>query len=348
MAELWHATILLPESSMTWSADRRRAVLLHELGHVRRKDCRMQLVAQAACALYWFNPLVWMGASQLRSERERACDDEVLRSGAQASAYAAHLLDIARELRPTWQPSAALAMARPSDLEGRLLAVLAVGRPRMASRGSRLAVVTSVTLATILALGASAATTPAAVPETSVSEAVSYQPIEDDVPENAGRLAASRARSQAEAILRASANPEERQQAITTLAATGQSDTIGPLRRALKDPDRQVREKAALALAFISGRDVVPALLEALGDRDAQVREKAALGLGLRRDARVVEPLIAAMADPNGQVREKAAIALGATGDPRVREALVGALRDPDAQVREKAAAGLTLLGLTR
>jgi beta-lactamase regulating signal transducer with metallopeptidase domain len=312
---LLRATILLPQTAAAWSADRRRAVLLHELAHIRRRDCRVQLIAQIACAVYWFNPLVWMAAAQLRSERERACDDEVLRLGAQASSYAAHLLDIARELRPQLRPSAALAMARPSELEGRLLSVLAAGRARVPFRGTRWAVVTMLTLATAVALSATA---PEPAPD--VSDVAAPSPrteyvVSNDVVMSSAPAAAPRA--QAEETLESSDDPQD-------------------------------RERATLALAFTSGRDVIPALLHALGDSDAQVREKAAIGLALRRDARVVEPLIAAMADPDSQVREKAAIALGTSGDPRAQDALTRALDDPDSQVREKAAAGLILFGLTR
>ena len=49
---------------------------------MRRWDWLTQLAAHVACALYWFNPLVWFAARQMRIERERACDDLVLASGA--------------------------------------------------------------------------------------------------------------------------------------------------------------------------------------------------------------------------------------------------------------------------
>jgi len=122
---LLQPTILLPHDADTWSTERRRVVLLHELAHVKRGDLLSQFVAQIACALYWFNPLAWIAARQLRLEREQACDDAVLNSGAKASDYANHILEILRELRfAKYSPSAAVAMAQCSQIESRLRAIL--------------------------------------------------------------------------------------------------------------------------------------------------------------------------------------------------------------------------------
>src|SRR5262249_20941514 len=113
--------VLLPSDARDWAPPRRRHVLLHELAHVQRGDWPMQLVAQVVCALYWFQPLAWLAARALRRERERACDDHVLLAGGKPSEYAGHLLDIARSRSPGFAGSyAALAMARRSQLEGRL------------------------------------------------------------------------------------------------------------------------------------------------------------------------------------------------------------------------------------
>src|SRR5512143_3182258 len=116
--------VLLPSDAEQWPETRRRDVLLHELAHVARRDCLTQLVAVCACAVYWFHPLVWLAARRLRVERERACDDRVLAAGATPSAYAEHLLEIARTLRAaTMTGLASVAMARPSQLGSRLLDV---------------------------------------------------------------------------------------------------------------------------------------------------------------------------------------------------------------------------------
>jgi beta-lactamase regulating signal transducer with metallopeptidase domain len=123
--------LLVPDAFATWPAPRRRAVLLHELAHVKRWDWLTQLAARLACALYWWHPLAWVAARRLREERELACDDLVLAHGTVASTYAADLLEIARAFRVS--PATALAgvaMARRSQLAGRLLAVLDAARSR--------------------------------------------------------------------------------------------------------------------------------------------------------------------------------------------------------------------------
>jgi beta-lactamase regulating signal transducer with metallopeptidase domain len=118
-------SLLLPAENEKWPGDRRRVVLEHELAHARRLDCLTQLLARVACSLHWFNPLAWFALRQMRVERERACDDLVIGNGAPPSEYASHLLEIARGFRGgSCLGMAAVAMARPSQLEGRLLAVM--------------------------------------------------------------------------------------------------------------------------------------------------------------------------------------------------------------------------------
>jgi beta-lactamase regulating signal transducer with metallopeptidase domain len=131
--------VLLPADASRWSAERREAVLVHELAHVARGDARGHDIARVAAALFWANPLVWIALRMMRAERERACDDLVLSTGTRASSYAGDLLQIALTLGGRTEVSAAaLAMARPSELEGRLLAILDPRIPRRpAGRAAR-------------------------------------------------------------------------------------------------------------------------------------------------------------------------------------------------------------------
>ncbi|HEY7195108.1 MAG TPA: M56 family metallopeptidase, partial [Gemmatimonadales bacterium] len=52
-------SVLMPADADSWPDDRLRIVLLHELAHVKRRDCLTHLFAQLACAAHWFNPLAW-------------------------------------------------------------------------------------------------------------------------------------------------------------------------------------------------------------------------------------------------------------------------------------------------
>ena len=131
---IFKPAVLMPADAVRWPVERLRIVLLHELAHVRRRDCLTHTVAQVACAIYWFNPLAWVAARRIRAERERACDDLVLACGTRGSDYAEELLEIARVMRagrfPALVTGATLAMAHRTQLEGRLIAILDPKLPR--------------------------------------------------------------------------------------------------------------------------------------------------------------------------------------------------------------------------
>jgi TonB family protein len=117
--------VFLPHDADEWSSERIRAVLIHELAHIKRFDWPAQIFGEAARAVYWFNPLFWIACRWLRSESEQACDDVVLSTGFDAKDYAVHLLDLARALQHanrSWSP--VLAMSRPPNLERRFVAML--------------------------------------------------------------------------------------------------------------------------------------------------------------------------------------------------------------------------------
>ena len=124
-----YPAVLLPPDSAEWPEARRRFVLVHEMAHVKRFDALTQLLTQFAIALFWFDPLIWLAAHRMRVEREHACDDYVIRDGTRPSLYAGELLEMVQSIGTPHRESAApafaaLAMARRSEFEGRMLAIL--------------------------------------------------------------------------------------------------------------------------------------------------------------------------------------------------------------------------------
>jgi TonB family protein len=93
---IFRPAILLPQGARLWDSFHRQTVLLHELAHVRRRDCLWQQIAGLACALFWFHPLAWRVAARMCREQELACDDLALSAGIDRRAYADLLLNAAQ------------------------------------------------------------------------------------------------------------------------------------------------------------------------------------------------------------------------------------------------------------
>jgi TonB family protein len=68
------AVVLLPATLLSASADRRRAVLCHELWHVRRRDWLWVLGEELALSVLWFHPAVWWLVGELQLAREQVVD----------------------------------------------------------------------------------------------------------------------------------------------------------------------------------------------------------------------------------------------------------------------------------
>jgi bla regulator protein blaR1 len=72
------------------------AILAHEVWHVRRRDNMAAMLHMLVEAAFWFHPLVWWLGARLVEERERACDEEVLRMGSVPEVYAESILKACR------------------------------------------------------------------------------------------------------------------------------------------------------------------------------------------------------------------------------------------------------------
>ena len=368
--------ILLPADADTWSAERRRDVLLHELAHVKRHDFFTQLIARIACAVYWFHPLVWLAATRLRGERERACDDHVLRAGADPSVYATHLLEIARDLRAARATVfASVAMARPAQLATRLLDVLDTRR-RRDTLSARLAVPAwIVAIAVVVPLAAAAPRIAAPAPATRSIDTIPPVPApvlkarraptpagtsQDTTvvnaliarlkDENAGvRRAAAHSLGQLRdlhavmpliAVL-ADSDGEVRSAAVDALSELEDSRAIGPIAGLLKDPVADVRHNALSALSHWDQGVPTGPVVALLDDGSADVRREA-VGLLEHLRARSAGPAIARLIhDPSADVRSAVVRALGELGEQSGAAAITEALSDPNPDVRENALGAL-------
>jgi beta-lactamase regulating signal transducer with metallopeptidase domain len=109
--------VLVPENWSTWPIEVREMVLAHELAHHRRLDPLWRSLGAMACALHWFNPLVWWLVRHHAVQSEFACDAMVIRNGIQAHSYASLLCDLASSQS---SPLPAVAMAERSSLGQRV------------------------------------------------------------------------------------------------------------------------------------------------------------------------------------------------------------------------------------
>ncbi len=89
--------ILLPDGILErLTPSELTAVLAHELFHVRRHDNLFASIHMLVEAIFWFHPIVWWIGAHLVEERERACDEEVLRIGNQPDVYANAILNVCK------------------------------------------------------------------------------------------------------------------------------------------------------------------------------------------------------------------------------------------------------------
>jgi hypothetical protein len=370
------ATIVLPAECDSWSLDRRRAVLLHELAHVRRHDLIGHTLGRLACAIYWFHPLVWTAAKHLRSESERACDDLALACGARAADYAEHLLDIVTSVRRDATPSVALAMARRKEFEGRMLAILDPElRHSSPNRKQSATLIGSLALISIV-VGA-AAPAPRTSSESSASRSkpvIEFQSsptvAKKGYPDSREIIGGSKTHVNTQTVM---SQTEHTAMTFSEHTSTGFNVSVSPivstsaalwesLRRgapkgAGKDSDERpallakvlatdsgasLRRIAAWGLAEYADKQVAAdALANALRhDSNASVREMAAWALAEgSKSSAGVEALSAALrGDANVQVRATSAWALGSVGARSATDVLAAALSDASPEVRKRAA----------
>ena len=127
---VFRPVVLLPEGIVDrLSAAQFQAILAHELCHVRRRDNLAAALLMVVEAVFWFHPLVWWLGARLVEERERACDEEVLRLGNEPQAYAEGILNVCKFYLES--PLACTSGVTGADLKKRIEAIM---RDRIAQR----------------------------------------------------------------------------------------------------------------------------------------------------------------------------------------------------------------------
>jgi beta-lactamase regulating signal transducer with metallopeptidase domain len=362
-------TIVLPAECDGWSLDRRRAVLLHELAHVRRRDLLGHTLGRLVCAVYWFHPLVWTAAKQLRSESERACDDLALSCGTRATDYAEHLLDIVTSVRRDATPSVALAMARRKEFEGRMLAILDPQLRRVAPSRRQTATLIATLAVIAVVVGAAApvprearaailpqaSTTWIATPAPAATPAQAASPSPASQPSRASLAASAAASASASAGASATATKTVRREMrdASTVVSNTVSQTVSQTVSSVVSPIVSVTMRSLLqGIGGAQKSDDRPILLAKVlrSDTSAALRRVAAWGLSEYASSPVgAEALANAVRhDASAAVREMAAWSLG-DGDndnSAASDALSAALRsDADVHVRATAAWALGNVG---
>jgi uncharacterized protein (TIGR03435 family) len=130
--------LLLPEGLLDrLTPAQLNALLAHERCHVRCCDNLMAAVHMAIEAIFWFHPLVWWIERRMIDERERACDEAVLRAGSHPHDYAESLLEVCRASFAT--PLPCMAGVTGSDLRRRIESILRGSLIRPMGTGRRVA-----------------------------------------------------------------------------------------------------------------------------------------------------------------------------------------------------------------
>ncbi len=137
-----------------------RAILAHELAHVRRRDHLVRWLEWLACSVFWWNPVAWWARHQLRIAEESCCDQLAVAAGRSCPRiYARALLSVvanasaASGFRPPLPASAADGFGRATVLERRIRMIVSAGTrspaPRWLRAASRLAVASMLPLGLI-------------------------------------------------------------------------------------------------------------------------------------------------------------------------------------------------------
>ena len=142
--------VLVPAAALTsLSTDQLRALLAHELAHVRRHDPLLNALQALVEIALFFHPVVWWISKQVRAEREYCCDDTSIRATGSPKLLAKALADLEALRLP--YPARTVLAADGGPLMQRIERILGV-RPSGRTSLSNWQLPTGLALASLLAL----------------------------------------------------------------------------------------------------------------------------------------------------------------------------------------------------
>jgi beta-lactamase regulating signal transducer with metallopeptidase domain len=363
-------TLILPRAAERWPAATRRAVLLHECGHLDRHDCAIRSLAMLARGLWWFNPLAYVALRRLRSEQERACDDLVLVAGIAPVDYVRELFEMARRsVTANSGMNAVVAMVHRSELEDRMFAIVDRSRRRDALSPRMRLWVPAAVVALVAAVGTlrlSAARTQSFAPGGMPAQAMgpggplfewmravdeeTRRRVASALDEATNRDSDEQVRAVAERALQMIREMPEGTVNVSgtcrgnCVVGTAGLPSMASEIMALWELESRTDSSRRHAVTRLSAHSEAGAgtLAELLHDRDPEVRTLAAIRLDSVVFPPAVPGWIGLLVDEHDSLRERAAISLGAIGDPAAIDALASVLlNDPNADVRRQAARSL-------
>lgn len=120
---IFRPILLLPaDIQQRLTAAQMQSVVAHELCHIQRRDNLTSVAHMIVEALFWFHPLVWWIGARLIDERERACDEAVLRLGTEPQNYVDAILAVCTSYVDPPLPS--MPAVSGSNLKRRLHAIM--------------------------------------------------------------------------------------------------------------------------------------------------------------------------------------------------------------------------------
>lgn len=363
--------LMIPGEAANWSSDRIRAVLIHEISHLIRRDCWVQSGALLASALYWFNPLIWLASGRLKMNQEKACDDMALRHQFKPSDYAGHLLEISKEAG-FYNHIGAFAFIGGSDLCTRLKAILDPRQAHTKASPAHKAGLLAIFLSVMIGLLPFRLVAYSMRPNLSEKQRATEQTVDSQrkpAAQSSKPLSGTPSNVETNIRMLSSPSPDAR-----GLAACNLGEMSPPAVSAIpalvslladrapiaivhcsdrgnwkdeEDPGSSPGREAAMSLGSLSAPAVVP-LLQALQSPDWSTRGYACYALAVSGEPRAVQPILELLHDGNAVVRESAAFALGALNDSRAVTPLIGSLKDDEPRVRRWAAWALGALNDSR